>query len=109
MHQQHILLLGHQYQCNTVQLLCAFVLIHPATGIDSNAYSYSYFRPRNIEYSAHFNSDFEKRSYDKDCFISKNRSRAQNKNRLVKQVYVVKRAIRKIKKIRSEFMRYRAR
>jgi hypothetical protein len=57
---------------------------------DSNAYSSSYFRPHNIEYSSHFNSNFEERSYDKDCFIYKNRSRAQNKDRMVKQVYVVK-------------------
>jgi hypothetical protein len=28
MHQQHILLLGHHYQCNTIQLLCTFILIH---------------------------------------------------------------------------------
>jgi hypothetical protein len=52
----------------------------------------------NIEYSTHFNSDFEKRSYDKDCFIFfKNRSRAQNKNRMVKQVYLVKKDNRKSK------------
>jgi hypothetical protein len=64
---------------------------------DSNAYSSSHFRPHNIEYSAHSNSDFEKRSYDKDRFISKNRSKAQNKNRMVKQVYVVKKDNRKSK------------
>jgi hypothetical protein len=64
---------------------------------DSNAYSSSYFRPHNIEYSSHFNSDFEERSYDKDHFIYKNRSRAQNKDRMVKQVYVVKKDNRKAK------------
>jgi hypothetical protein len=64
---------------------------------DSNAYSSSYSRPHNIEYSVHINSDFEKQSYDKDHFISKNRSRAQNKNRMVKQVYVVKKDNRKTK------------
>jgi hypothetical protein len=64
---------------------------------DSNACSSSYFRPNNIEYSAHINSDFEKQSYDKDHFISKNRSIDQNKNRMVKQVYVVKKDNRKAK------------
>jgi hypothetical protein len=64
---------------------------------DSNAYSSPYFRLHNIKYSAHFDSDFEKRSYDKDHFISKNRSRAQNKNRMVKQVYIVKKDNRKAK------------
>jgi hypothetical protein len=54
---------------------------YPSWGwYDSNAYSSSYFRPHNIEYSSHFDSDFEKRSYEKHRFISKNRSRAQNKN-----------------------------
>jgi hypothetical protein len=53
---------------------------------DSNTYSSSYFRPHNIEYLAHSNSDFVKQSYNKDRFISKNRTRAQNKNRVVKQV-----------------------
>jgi hypothetical protein len=48
---------------------------------DSNAYS-SYFRPNNIEYSGHINFDFEKQSYDKDRFISK-----ENKNRMVKVPY----------------------
>jgi hypothetical protein len=66
---------------------------------DLNAYSSSHFRPHNIEYSAHSNSDFEKRLYDKDRFISKNRSRAQNKNRMVKQVYVVKKDNRKSKSL----------
>jgi hypothetical protein len=71
---------------------------YPSWGwYDSNAYSSSYFRPHNIEYSSHFNSDFEKRSYDKDRFIYKNRSRAQNKNRMVKQVYVVNKDNRKAK------------
>jgi hypothetical protein len=33
---------------------------YPSWGwYDLNAYSSSYFRPHNIEYSAHFNSDFE--------------------------------------------------
>jgi hypothetical protein len=64
---------------------------------DSNTYSSSYFRPHNIEYLAHRNSDFEKHSYNKDNFISKNRSRAQNKNRVVKQAYVVNRDNRKAK------------
>jgi hypothetical protein len=71
---------------------------YPSWGwYDSNAYSSSYFRPHNIEYSSHFNSDFEKRSYYKYLFIYKNRSRAQNKNRMVKQVYVVKKDNRKAK------------
>jgi hypothetical protein len=71
---------------------------YPSWGwYDSNAYSSSYFRPHNVEYSSHFNSDFEKRSYDKDRFIYKNRSRAQNKNRMVKQDYVVKKDNRKAK------------
>jgi hypothetical protein len=72
---------------------------YPSWGwYDSNAYSLSYFRPRNIEYSSHFNFDFEKRSYDKDHFIYKNRSRAQNKNRMVKQIYVLKKDNRKAKR-----------
>jgi hypothetical protein len=66
---------------------------------DSNAYSSSYFRPHNIEYSSHFNSGFKERSYDKDRFIYKNRSRAQNKDRMVKQVYVVKKDNRKAKSL----------
>jgi hypothetical protein len=34
---------------------------YPSWGFyDSNAYYSSYFRPHNIEYSAHSNSDFEK-------------------------------------------------
>jgi hypothetical protein len=71
---------------------------YPSWGwYDSNAYSFSYFRPHNLEYLAHFDSNFEKQSYDKDRFISKNRSRAQNKNRMVKQVYVVKKDNRKAK------------
>jgi hypothetical protein len=71
---------------------------YPSWGwYDSNACSSSYFRSHSIEYSSHFNSDFEKRSYDKDCFIYKNRSRAQNKNRMVKQVYIVKNDNRKAK------------
>jgi hypothetical protein len=71
---------------------------YPSWGwYDSNVYSSSYFRPYNIEYSAHINSAFEKQSYNKDCLISKNRSRAQNKNRVVKQVYVVKKYNRKAK------------
>jgi hypothetical protein len=58
---------------------------YPSWGwYDSNAYSSSYFRPHNIEYLSHFNSDFEKWSYDKDRFIYKNRYRAKNKNRMVK-------------------------
>jgi hypothetical protein len=65
---------------------------------DSNTYSSSsYFRLHNIEYLAHSNSDFVKQSYNKVRFISKNRSRAQNENRVVKQVYVVKRDNRKVK------------
>jgi hypothetical protein len=64
---------------------------YPSWGrYDSNAYAYSYFRPHNIEYLAHINSDFEKQLYNKDRFISKNLSRTQNKNRMFKQVYVVK-------------------
>ena len=71
---------------------------YPSWGwYDSNAYSSSYFRPHNIKYSSHFNSDFEERSYNKDRFIYKNRSRAQNKDRMVKQVYVVKKDNRKSK------------
>jgi hypothetical protein len=76
--------------------------IHPYLSwgrYDSNAYSPSYFRPHNIEYSTHSNSDFEKQSYNKDRFISKNQSRAQNKNRVVKQVYVVKKDNRKAKSL----------
>jgi hypothetical protein len=64
---------------------------------DSNAYSSLYFRPYNIEYLAHINSDFEKQSYGKDRFISKKRSRAQNKNKMVKQVFVVKKYNKKAK------------
>jgi hypothetical protein len=45
----------------------------------------------------HSNSDFEKQSYNKKNFISKNRYRAQNNNRVVKQVYVVKMDNRKAK------------
>jgi hypothetical protein len=71
---------------------------YPSWGwYDSNAYSSSYFRPHNIEYSSHFNSDFEEQSYDKDRFIYKNRSRAQNKDQMDKQVYVVKKDNRKAK------------
>jgi hypothetical protein len=71
---------------------------YPSWGwYDSNAYSSSYFRPHNIEYSSHFNSDFEEQSYYKDRFIYKNRSRAQNKDRMDKQVYVVKKDNRKAK------------
>jgi hypothetical protein len=33
MHQQHILLLGRQYQCNMVQLLRTFILIHLGAGM----------------------------------------------------------------------------
>jgi hypothetical protein len=73
---------------------------YPSWGwYDSNAYSSSYFRPHNIEYSSPFNSNFEKRSYEKDCSIYKNRSRAQNKNRMVKQVGVVKKDNRKAKSL----------
>jgi hypothetical protein len=73
---------------------------YPSWGwYDSNAYSSSYFRPHNIEYSSHFNSDFEEQSYDKDRFIYKNRSRAQNKDRMDKQVYVVKKDNRKAKSL----------
>jgi hypothetical protein len=71
---------------------------YPSWGwYDSNAYSSSYFRPHNIKYSSHFNSDFEERSYNKDRFIYKNRSRAQNKDRMVKQIYVAKKDNRKAK------------
>jgi hypothetical protein len=64
---------------------------------DSNAYSSSYFIPHNIEYSTHINSDFKKQSYNKDHLIPKNQSRAQNKNRMIKQVYLVKKDNRKSK------------
>ena len=33
MHQQHILRLDRQYQCNTVQLLHTFILIHLGAGM----------------------------------------------------------------------------
>jgi hypothetical protein len=66
---------------------------------DSNAYSSSYFRPHIKEYLVHINSDFEKQLYNKDRSISKNRSRAQTKNRMVKQVYVVKNDNRKAKSL----------
>ena len=62
---------------------------------DSNSYSSSHFRPHNVEYSAPSNSDFGKQPYNKDRFIPKNRSGAQNKNKVVKQVYVVKKDNRK--------------
>jgi hypothetical protein len=71
---------------------------YPSWGwYDSNAYSSSYFGPHKIEYLAYLNSNFDQRSYDKDRFISKNWSSSQNKNIVVKQVYVVKRDNRKIK------------
>ncbi|KAG2590354.1 hypothetical protein PVAP13_5NG272840 [Panicum virgatum] len=74
---------------------------------DSNSYSSSHFRPHNVEYSAPSNFDFGKQPYNKDPrggtpvlgyrhrFIPKNRSGAQNKNKVVKQVYVVKKDNRK--------------
>jgi hypothetical protein len=33
MHQQHIHLFGRQWQCNTVQLLRSFILIHLGAGM----------------------------------------------------------------------------
>jgi len=72
--------------------------LHPysSSGWDNSwAHTPSYLRPYHVEYLAPSNSDFGKQPYNKDRFIPKNRSGAQNKNKVVKQVYVVKKDNRK--------------
>jgi hypothetical protein len=65
---------------------------------DSWAHTLSYFRPYHVEYAAPRRSSRARQPYvESDRFEYKNRSSAQYKKKVVKQVYQVKRDGRKDK------------
>jgi hypothetical protein len=69
--------------------------VHPYSspgGSDSWAHTPSYFRPYHVGYAAPRRPSHARQPYFKsDCFEYKDRSSAQNKKKVVKQVYRVKR------------------
>jgi hypothetical protein len=65
---------------------------------DSWAHTPSYFRPYHVEYAAPRRPSRARQPYvESDRFEYKNRSSAQNKKKVVKQVYKVKEMVARIK------------
>ena len=65
---------------------------------DPWAHTASYFRPYRVEYAAPKEPSCARQTYvENDCFKTKNRSRVENKKKVVKQIYVIKRDGRKDK------------
>ena len=63
---------------------------------DPWAHTASYFRPYRVEYAAPKEPSCARQTYvENDCFKTKNRSRVENKKKVVKQIYVVKKDCRK--------------
>jgi aconitase A len=70
-------------------------IVHPYSSwgwSDSSTHTPSYFRPYHVEYAAPRRPSHARQPYfESDHFEYKNRSSAQNKKKVVKQVYQVKR------------------
>ena len=65
---------------------------------DPWAHTASYFRPYRVEYAAPKEPSCARQPYvENDRFKTKNRSRVENKKKVVKQIYVIKRDGRKDK------------
>ena len=65
---------------------------------DSWAHTPSYFRPYHVEYAAPKEPSCARQPYvENDRFKTKNRSRVENKKKVVKQIYVVTKDGRKDK------------